>query len=133
MNYYKVQAKCGHVGKNWFILKWFYVIADSGPEASKIVRFTPRVKHDHKFAIKEVVLITQEEYMFGKRSNDQDEYFKIHNSQQQKFYNEANKELILPEEKPVMYKKKHNGQRLKNEYLAKETKRLIQGGKYYDE
>lgn len=25
--YYKVCAKCGHVGRNYFILKWFYVKA----------------------------------------------------------------------------------------------------------
>ena len=36
--YYKVYAKCGHVGRNSYILKWFYVKAESGSEAAKKVR-----------------------------------------------------------------------------------------------
>ena len=55
--YYKVLAKCGHVGRHRYITKWFYVKASSGKEAAYIVRYKPRVKHDHKDAIREVVSI----------------------------------------------------------------------------
>lgn len=54
MNYYKVRAKCGHVGRNNYIIKPFFVKANDGKEAAKIVRNTPRVKHDHKYAIIDV-------------------------------------------------------------------------------
>ena len=61
--YYKVLAKCGHVGRHRYITKWFYVKASSGKEAAYIVRYKPRVKHDHKDAIREVVPINYDEYI----------------------------------------------------------------------
>ena len=79
MNYYKVLAKCGHVGRNKYIEKWFYIKAKSGKEAAKIVRDLPRVKHHHKDAIKDVIKISFEEYINGKKLTDQDFFFHIHN------------------------------------------------------
>ena len=49
--FYKVTAKCGHVGRNNYIEKDFFVKADSGRDAALIVRCKPRVKHDRKDAI----------------------------------------------------------------------------------
>ena len=50
-NYYEVLAKCGHVGKKHYVPVKFAVIAEDGKEAAKMVRYFPRVKHNHKDAI----------------------------------------------------------------------------------
>ena len=91
--YYKVLAKCGHVGRNRYIIKSFYVKAENGKEAAKIVRDKPRVKHHHKDAIKEVIQIKYEEYINGIKIMSDDMYFKVHNRQDQIFYN-----CVKPEE-----------------------------------
>ena len=83
MKYYKVLAKCGHVRRNRYILKWFYLKADSGKEAARIIRFTPRVKHHHKDAIREVVIIDYDEYVNGIKIMTSDMYFNVHNSTDQ--------------------------------------------------
>lgn len=51
MRYFKVKAKCGHVTRNKFITKSFYVKAESKKEASLKTRYAPRVKHNQKYAI----------------------------------------------------------------------------------
>ena len=126
--YFKVQAKCGHVGRNRYILKWFYVKALTGEEAAKVVRDKPRVKHDQKDAIKDVVEITFKEYLVGVKINSEDMYFKCTSKQEQKFYEAVKFEEVYPEEneKPN-YKKKRNGQRIKNKFLEKEMKREMRG------
>ena len=83
-NYFAVIAKCGHVGRNWYVVKTLYIKAESGKEAAKIARYTPRVKHDHKDAIRDVVKITFEEYEAGKLKMQNDPYFQIHNSTEQR-------------------------------------------------
>ena len=67
MRYFKVEAKCGHVRRNNYILKEFYVKAESKKEAARIVKDTPRVKHNHKDAIREVEEISLGEYCQGKK------------------------------------------------------------------
>lgn len=52
--FYEVKACCGHVGRGRYIVKSFYLCAESGKEAASIVRREPRVKHDWKYAIAEV-------------------------------------------------------------------------------
>lgn len=37
MRYFKVEAKCGHVRRNNYILKEFYVKAESKKEAARIL------------------------------------------------------------------------------------------------
>ena len=126
--YFKVRAKCGHVGKNWFVLKWFYVKALTGEEAAEVVRDKPRVKHNRKDAIKEVHEITFEEYLDGLKANSEDMYFKCTSRQEQEFYQCVKLEEIYPEEdEHPNYKKKRNGQRRKNMFLEKEMKREIRG------
>ncbi len=126
--YFKVQAKCGHVGRNHYILKWFYVKALTGEEAAKVVRDKPRVKHDQKDAIREVIEISFDEYLAGTKANSEDMYFKCSNKQEQEFYKCVKLEEIYPEEKEkTNYKKKRNGQRIKNKFLEKEMKREIRG------
>ena len=133
MEYYKVHAKCGHVGRNRYILKWFYLKANSGEEAARIIRFIPRVKHHHKDAIREVVKIDLDEYVSGKKIMASDIYFNVHNSSDQKLYNCIKQEDVYPEVEEKKYKKNRNGQRLKYESLKKEWKRELRGGITYDE
>lgn len=126
--YFKVQAKCGHVGRNHYILKWFYVKAITKKEAAKVVREKPRVKHDHKDVIRDVKEINFEDYLEGIKANSEDMYFKCSNKQEQDFYKCVKLEEIYPEEKEKPnYKKKRNGQRIKNKIREKEMKREIRG------
>lgn len=127
--YFKVQAKCGHVGRNYYILKWFYVKALTGEEGAKVVRDKPRVKHNQKDAIRNVKEITFEEYLTGLRLNSEDMYFKSTSKQEQEFYNAVKQEEIYPEvcEEHSNYKKKRNGQIRKYKFLEKEMKLEIRG------
>ncbi len=120
MQYYKVQAKCGHVGRNNYILKYFYVKAEDGVDAAKIVRNKPRVKHHHKYAIQSVEKISKEEYLYGIRCNQEDKYFQSHNSREQRLLDAVSSEEILPEEKIEQYKKKQSKRQLKYSILEKE-------------
>lgn len=130
--YFKVLAKCGHVGKNNYILKWFYVKAESGVDAARIVRNKPRVKHHHKFAIKDVKKIDFEEYINGLKTMASDPYFNVHNSRDQRLFKCIDKDDLYREVEDKGYKKERNGQRLKYELLTKEWNRIMQGGMFYD-
>lgn len=81
---YEVLAKCGHVGKNKYILKTFAVEADSGSLAATIVRNTPRVKHHHRDAIRQVTLIDTPRYLEIVEENEKDPYFRCHSVQEQR-------------------------------------------------
>ena len=130
--YYKVRAKCGHVGRNFYILKWIYVKAESGSEAAKKVRYTSRVKHDKKDAIKEVVEISFDEYKIGKKIQSEDMYFRVHNRQDQKLHCNIKQDEIYPEELPEKYKKYDNSKNIKAyKMLENESKKIIQRGEYY--
>jgi hypothetical protein len=116
------------VGRNHYILKWFYVKALTGEEAAKVVRDKPRVKHDQKDAIREVKEINFEDYLAGIKANSEDKYFKCSNKQEQEYYKCVKPEEIYPEEKEkTNYKKNRNGQRIKNKFLEKEMIREIRG------
>ena len=131
--YYKVLAKCGHVGKNNYITKCFYVKADNGKDAARIVRYKPRVKHHHKDAIREVVKIEYDEYINGLKIMASDMYFNVHSVQDQKLYNCIKQEEIYPEEKVVKLKKDKKvkpKQRLKHEMIDSEKKKMIRGRSY---
>ena len=82
--FFKVQAKCGHVGRNNYIEKDFYVKASSGKEAAQIVRYFPRVKHHRKDAIVNVMHISKAEYKRGIEITKEDMYFKVTNSSEQR-------------------------------------------------
>lgn len=130
--YYKVLVKCGHVRKTKYILKYIYIKANDGKEAAKIARKTPRVKHDHKDAIREVKEIEFDEYLNGLKKMDKDMYFKIHNSSDQRIYNFTNEVKIYSEDKIINYKKNRNGRRLRETINKKEMEQVIQGGFEYD-
>ena len=117
--YFKVQAKCGHVGRNHYVLKWFYVKALTGQEAAKVVRETPRVKHNQKKAIKDVIEIHFEEYLAGLKINSEDMYFKCTNKQEQEFYKCVKPEEIYPEEKNLIIRRKGMARESKITFLKK--------------
>jgi len=123
MKYYKVEAKCGHVGRNNYIIKMFYVCAEDGKEAALKVRNSPRVKHHHKDAIRNVYEITYDEYLVGLDANSVDSYFLAHNSTEQRMLccfgnNEINKE----EQKDLFKKPTHARRRIINTMLVKDWK-----------
>lgn len=128
MKYYRVKAKCGHVGRNNYIPKDFYVKANNGKEAAKQIRYTPRVKHHQKDAIQEVEEISLEEYVLGRKALAEDMYFKVHNSTEQRWLNAVDKLDILPEMKKERYKRSRSGQYIKNQLLEKEWRKMVQRG-----
>ena len=103
--FFRVQAKCGHVGRNKYIEKSFYVKASSGKEAAHIVRYRPRVKHDHKDAILSVEHITQNEFKKGIEINRSDKYFNVTNSSDQRMLSAVDPEDIRIEVKRTNTKK----------------------------
>lgn len=86
--YFKVLAKCGHVGKGMYYEGAFYVKSDDAKKAAAYVRKQPRVKHDHKDAIISVVEITKKEYVIGREEKKKEAYFNCVNSSEQKLYME---------------------------------------------
>ena len=111
MNYYKVLAKCGHVKKNNYILKMFYVYAISKKEAAAFVRNMSRVKHHHKDAIRDVTEITFEEYLEGNKRNADDPYLMVHNSSDQRKLCDFSDDEIIREPEVEPYKKKTHAKR----------------------
>lgn len=81
--FYKVVAKCGHVGRHYYYEGVFYTIAENGSDAARIVRRAGRVKHDHKDAILSVEVITEEEFRAGEREVRKNPYFNCQNKQEQ--------------------------------------------------
>ena len=83
-NYYEVIAKCGHVGRKYYVPIKFAVIAEDGKDAAKMVRQFPRVKHCHKDAILNVMKIDFERFQEIIEANSQDPYLSCHSRQEQK-------------------------------------------------
>lgn len=84
MDMFEVRAKCGHVGKSYFIEKSFAIEANSAKEAAAIVRCIPRVKHHHSDAIRYVEKIDEARFKEIKQINSGDPYFQCRNVQEQK-------------------------------------------------
>ena len=82
--YFKVEAKCGHVGHGKCIWITFATTGENGKEAARKVRDFKRVKHDHKDAIGSVKEISFEEFMEIKAANDIDPYLHCKNIQEQR-------------------------------------------------
>ena len=82
--YFKVTAKCGHVGRNNCIWITFATMADNGKDAASKVRNFKRVKHDHKDAIRSVEEISFVEFINVKAQNDRDPYLHCKNRQEQR-------------------------------------------------
>ena len=72
--YYKVTAKCGHVGKMKYVPINFAVRAESASEAAQIARTFPRVKKQLWDAIIASVEISKKEYKELIKINSKDPY-----------------------------------------------------------
>ncbi len=83
-NYFKVTAKCGHVGKRKYVPITFAVVASNKKEAAKRTRKFPRVKRNHKDAILNVKQICYDDYLTIRNINDNDPYLKCRNIQEQR-------------------------------------------------
>lgn len=123
MKYYEVKAKCGHVGRNNYIVKEFYTRAENGREAASKIRRAPRVKHDHKDAIISVEEISCSEFYEGIKKNENDNFFKIHSSSEQRLLCTFQEGEIIREnldDNIKTKKKKHIKQRLIELQIIKE-------------
>ncbi len=130
MKYWRVKAKCGHVRKTKYVLKDFYVKAESGSKAAEIVRWRARVKHHDKHAIISTVQIGEEQYFQGIKLMQSDPYFNSHNVQEQRRTCEGIEFETYYEEEKREFEKKTNARRhLLDEELNKEWNR---GRNYHD-
>lgn len=93
--YYKVTAKGGHVGKQYYIEIEIPINSSSGKEAARKARRCPRVKHDHKDAIIKVEKISKETYFEIIRKNKNDPCWKANSKQDQNKIRNLNERLIL--------------------------------------
>lgn len=84
IQYYIVRTKCGHVGRNNYILIDFPIEASSKKEAASIARKLPRVKHHHKDAIIEVREVDQQEFIDQKKELRKNQYIKSKSIQEQR-------------------------------------------------
>ncbi len=82
--YFAVVCKCGHVGRNNYILIAFPVIANSKKEAARIARSIPRCKHHHKDCIRDVTEVSYENFIKLKHENNRDPYLKCSCIQEQR-------------------------------------------------
>ena len=121
--YYKVTAKCGHVGRKNYIIKNFFIKADSAKDAANKIRWTPRVKHHHKDAIRMVKEITYQEYIIGKKIMQNDKYFQVKNSTEQRICGCIKQEDVYPEEVEKKLKKSRILRRLRDEAREREWKK----------
>ena len=126
--FFEVEAKCGHVGKNKYILKNFYIKTDSAKKAAYIIRNVPRVKHDHKDAIRNVREITYEEYIEGAKKMGMDDYFRIHNSSEQKTILTEN--VFYEEYEERTKSREVNFKLKKTKMLVLEARKMILGAYY---
>lgn len=120
MKYYKVTAKCGHVRKGFYYPGELFIKAENGRAAAKVARDMPRVKHDHKDAILNVVEIDLDTYLMGKEAARKNPYFFCESIQEQFQYWDEIEACILVDdylEKQSVRKtsKKHS---LRNVYNA---------------
>ena len=97
--YFKVEAKCGHVGHGKCIWITFATAADNGKEAARKVRDFKRVKHDHKDAIRSTTEIDFEEFIAIKAANDADPYLHCKNVQEQRKIPDFDKRELRSEKK----------------------------------
>lgn len=119
MKYYIVTAKCGHVGKGYYIPIDFPVRAESKTEAAKIARNFPRVKHHHKDAILNCREVSFEEYNKIRKKNQSDTYLLCHSSTDQRLFCDIEDRIIKePKIEARLNRKDKIGYLLKNYRIA---------------
>lgn len=107
MKYFMVIAKCGHVSKNNYFKGGLFFKAENGKEAARLARECPRVKHDQKDAILEVLEIDSAAYETGIRQIRFSHYYTSENVQEQRMYFSEIKDNIFVEEKAYKESKKY--------------------------
>ncbi len=106
MRYYEVTAKCGHVGKGFYIPIGFAVRAETASEAATVTRTMPRVKHDHKDAILSVREVDVFEYDDLQQVNRYDPYLQCRNRREQMMeYDAIYNRLVEERHNSVWYEK----------------------------
>jgi hypothetical protein len=80
---YIADVICGHVGKNWGVIKTICIKAETRKVAAQIARKNPRVKHHHPNAVINVWEVNTEEFHAQLNVNSKDPYFSCTNRQQQ--------------------------------------------------
>ncbi|MCL1944647.1 MAG: hypothetical protein FWF56_02415 [Firmicutes bacterium] len=97
LKYYRILAKCGHVGRNYYYEGEFFVSASNPSIAAQIVKSFPRVKRNHKDVILNIQIITQEECKLGQQAQARNPYFNCVSQQQQSLYWDDIAPFIKPE------------------------------------
>ncbi len=106
MRYYEVTAKCGHVGKGFYIPIGFAVRAETASEAATVTRTMPRVKHDHKDAILSVREVDIFEYDDLRQVNRYDPYLQCRSRREQMMeYDAIYNRLVEERRNSVWYEK----------------------------
>ncbi len=105
MKFFRVKAKCGHVGMNKYFEGTFYIEAESKKEAAKKTRDIGRVKHDRKDAILEVEEIDIEAYIKGINEKAKNPYYNCKNRQEQNLYLHEIQDSIVDENIEEKHKK----------------------------
>ena len=100
MRYFMVTAKCGHVGKDFYIPIDFPIRADSAKEAAAAARSLPRVKHHHKDAILSVMEVSYADYEDLRYVNSFDPYLHCRCIQDQRAEYDAVYNRIVEEARP---------------------------------
>ena len=117
MFYYIVTAKLGHVGRGKYTVKDIPIKAHSKKEAAYEGRFTPRVKHDWKYAIESVTKVSKEDYEIALDKYNNDPFFKCKNIQEQREY--CGEIEIFQIQVPKYLQVNHEERRAKIEYKIK--------------
>ncbi len=115
---YEVIAKCGHVGRNNYVLKSFAVEAGSAAEAAAVARSLPRVKHHHKDAIRDVMEIDDARYLDILEMHRSDPYFRCHSIQEQRAL--CPEMELLPELHETYHSAMREQKNRKDYYIGKE-------------
>lgn len=97
MSYFAVEVKCGHVGRFFYVPIVFPIVAGSKKEAAMLAMKKPRVKRNHKDAVKSVRKIDVKEYKEILSDNINDPYLRCKNKQEQKRI-EGLENRLIPDE-----------------------------------
>ena len=83
MNYYIVQARCGHLGHGRYIPISFPVRANDGEEAASLTKGFPRVKKNRKDSILSVTEVGYLAYQCQRVLNEMDPYLNVYSKREQ--------------------------------------------------
>lgn len=86
LGYFIVKAKCGHVGRPFYVPIDFPVITHNIKEAANIAIKFPRVKHNHKDAILSITEVSFSLYQEQIEKNKDDPFLKIKSKHEQDIY-----------------------------------------------